>query len=185
MNQCPFSLFREFKCPVARFSVTCLRENVSGDLGAGPGAPVPHILGKLKKKWQKGEKPPGQVNDPPPPPPLSSRSRSATERGLSADDLHPLHTYDSVMENDDSTNQVRAVASGCNANTNLLIVTFGANFSFTVNWSKIRAKQTSRIFRVPKLSSEISRRLAFSGPPEFSKLKKQDLSWTTRPIFSP
>lgn len=69
VNQCAFSLFREFKFPVVRFNVISTRKC-----------------------------------------------------GLSADDLHQI-------ENDDgSTNQVRAVAS-----TNLLIVTFGANFSFTVN----------------------------------------------------
>ena len=40
-----------------------------GDLGEGP-APFPLILGK-KKKWSKGEKPAGEVNQNRPPTPLA------------------------------------------------------------------------------------------------------------------
>ena len=43
-------------------------------LGEGPGAP---IISKKKKKWPKGEKPAGQVNETRPSP-LSSRSGSTT-----------------------------------------------------------------------------------------------------------
>ena len=58
----------------------CVPESSGGSRGGAREFPLPLILGK-KKKYQKGEKPAGQVNQNRPPPSLNSRSGSATGTG--------------------------------------------------------------------------------------------------------